>query len=133
MKRLIIGLVAVVLSVAINFVLIRVAPGDPITIMAGMDNPNQEMIDHLISKYGLDKPILTQFGIYLSNIARGDFGYSYRNNQPVMSLIGQRLFPTFNDFSAAILALVIGSALGLAAARTRDSRMDRFFKHILYI
>jgi peptide/nickel transport system permease protein len=112
MKRLIIGLVAVVLSVAINFVLIRVAPGDPITIMAGMDNPNQEMIDHLISKYGLDKPILTQFGIYLSNIARGDFGYSYRNNQPVMSLIGQRLFPTFlMTFSAAILALVIGSAV----------------------
>ncbi|HHU03193.1 MAG: ABC transporter permease [Christensenellales bacterium] len=134
MKRLIIGLIAVVLSVAINFVLIRVAPGDPITIMAGMDNPNQEMIDHLISKYGLDKPILTQFGIYLSNIARGDFGYSYRNNQPVMGLIGQRLFPTFlMTFSAAILALVIGSALGLAAARTRDSRMDRFFSSISYI
>ncbi len=133
-KRVLIGLVAVILSVAINFVLIRVAPGDPVTIMAGMDNPNQEMIDHLIAKYGLDKPIATQFGIYLANVIRGDFGYSYRNSQPVMGLIGQRLFPTFlMTFSAAILALVIGSAIGLAAARKRDSRMDRFFSSISYV
>lgn len=133
-KRVLIGLVAVVLSVAINFMLIRVAPGDPITIMAGMDNPNQEMIDHLIAKYGLDKPIAAQFGIYLANVLRGDFGYSYRNSQPVMGLIGQRLFPTLlMTFTAAILALVIGSALGLAAARMRDSRMDRFFSSISYV
>jgi len=133
-KRILIGLLAVILSVGINFALVRLAPGDPITIMAGLDNPNQEMIDHLIAKYGLDKPIPTQFGVYPVNILKGDFGYSYRNNQPVMTLIGQRIGPTFlMTFTAAILALLIGTAIGLAAARKKDSLVDRALSSVSYI
>lgn len=133
-KRLLICFLAVILSVFINFVLVRVAPGDPISIMAGMDNPNPEMIEALTEKYGLDQPILTQFGIYLHNLLKGDLGYSYRSNLPVMSIIGERLGPTLLiSLTSAILAAVIGVALGLRAARKRDSKFDKVFCITSYI
>lgn len=133
-KRLIIGIFAVLLSVGINFVLVRLAPGDPISIMAGQDHPNPEMVANLTEKYGLDKPILTQFGVYLANVLRGDFGFSYRSNLPVMEIIGQRVGPTFMmTFTSAFLSLFVGTAIGLAAARKKDSRLDKFFSSISYI
>ena len=64
-KRVVTGIFVVLLSVCINFVLIRLAPGNPITILAGTDNPNPEMIATLTAKYGLDKSILEQFGMFL--------------------------------------------------------------------
>ncbi len=132
-KRLIICLLAVILSVFINFALIRLAPGDPISIMAGLDKPNPEMIEALTVKYGLDKPILVQFGIYLQNILKGDFGFSYRSNLPVVQLIGERIGPTLLiSLTAAVLSLIIGSGLGLRAARNRDSKLDKFLRNISY-
>ncbi len=92
-KRFAVCMLAVVFSVFINFALVRVAPGNPISIMAGIDNPNPEMVAALTEKYGLDKPILVQFGVYLQNLLKGDFGFSYRNNLPVTQLVGSALCP----------------------------------------
>jgi len=133
-KRFAVCMLAVVLSVFINFALVRIAPGNPISIMAGIDNPNQEMIAALTEKYGLDKPILVQFGIYLKNILRGDFGFSYRNNLPVTRLVGQRIVPTLLlSLTSLVLAVFLGGSMGLRAARKKDSLFDRFFSNLSYM
>ena len=133
-KRFAICMLAVVFSVFINFALVRVAPGDPISIMAGIDNPNPELIAALTEKYGLDKPILIQFGIYLQNLLKGDFGFSYRNNLPVTQLVGERVVPTLLlSLTSLIFAVFLGGGMGLRAARKRDSIFDRFFSNLSYM
>lgn len=133
-KRFAVCMLAVILSIFINFALVRLAPGNPIAIMAGMDSPNQEMIDTLTAKYGLDKPILVQFGIYLGNLVQGDFGYSYRNNLPVTQLVGERILPTLLlSLTSLLLAVLLGCSMGLRAARRSNSRFDRFFSNLSYM
>ena len=62
-KRLGTGALVVLFSILFNFVIVRLAPGDPTRLLAGKDNPNPELIAMLRAKYGLDKPILVQFGM----------------------------------------------------------------------
>ncbi len=133
-KRFAVCMLAVVLSVFINFVLIRLAPGNPISVMAGIDNPNPEMVAALTQKYGLDKPVVIQFGVYLANILKGDFGFSYRNNLPVTQLVGARIIPTLLlGLTSLVLSVFLGSGLGLRAARKKDSAFDRVFSNISYV
>ncbi|MGI6151039.1 MAG: ABC transporter permease [Christensenellales bacterium] len=133
-KRFAVCMLAVVLSVFINFVLVRVAPGNPIAIMAGIDNPNPEMIAALTEKYGLDQPILVQFGVYLKNLLRGDFGFSYRSNLPVTQLVGERIVPTLLlSLTSLLFAVFLGGFMGLRAARRKDSLFDRFFSNLSYM
>lgn len=133
-KRIAICLLAVVLSVFINFMLICLAPGDPITMMAGIEHPNPDMIAALTEKYGLNKPIVVQFGVYLLNVLKGDFGFSYRSNLPVLNLIGERVIPTLLlSLTSALLSLVLGVLLGLRSARRRDSWFDKILSNISYM
>ncbi len=62
---------------AVTFILARAIPGDPCRAMLG-EKATQAVCDQFIHRHGLDKPILTQFGIYVTEIARGDFGESLR-------------------------------------------------------
>ncbi len=133
-KRIAICLLAVVLSVFINFTLVRLAPGDPISLMAGLDNPNQEMIDALTDKYGLNEPILVQFGIYLANVLQGDFGFSYRSNLSVLEIVGERIGPTLLlSLTSALLSVFIGVSTGLLAARKKDTVFDKISSNISYM
>ncbi|MDR0896799.1 MAG: ABC transporter permease [Oscillospiraceae bacterium] len=133
-KRIAICLLAVVLSVFINFTLIRLAPGDPLTLMSGLDHPNPEMVAELTTRYGLDKPIPVQFGIYLLHVLQGDFGFSYRSNQPVLALIASRITPTLLlSLTSALLSLALGVALGLRAARSRDGWFDKMLSNLTYM
>lgn len=133
-KRFAVCMLAVVLSVFINFALVRLAPGDPISVMAGIDNPNPEMIAALTKKFGLDKPILVQFGVYLKNILQGDFGFSYRNNLSVTQLVGARIVPTLLlSLTSLVLSVLLGGSMGLRAARRKDSTFDRFFSNLSYM
>ncbi len=133
-NRFILCMAAVILSVFVNFTLIRLAPGDPISIMAGIENPNPQMIETMTQKYGLDKPIIIQFGVYIGNILRGDFGFSYRNNRPVIELIGERVGPTLLlSLTSLALSIVLGCWMGLRAARKKSSWFDRFFSNLSYV
>lgn len=133
-KRLMTGIFVVLLSVCINFVLIRLAPGSPIKILAGTDNPNPDMIAALEAKYGLDQSIFTQFGMFVANLAKGDLGYSYISNRPVIDIIGEKVFPTLLlTFTALIISAALGIFLGVRAARSHGSRLDRFLSTITYV
>lgn len=111
--------VPVVLGVVVlNFSLLQLAPGDAATVLAGESGgATPEYIQQLRARFGLDQPILVQLGLYLKNILLLDLGFSFRNNEPVLGLILDRLWPTLLLMGATLVVSVGGGvALGLLAA-----------------
>ncbi len=122
------GLLLMLGVVVLNFLLIRLAPGDPALVIAGeMGGATQEMLDSIREEYGLNKPVLTQLALYIGNVLQGDLGKSFFFNQPVASLIGQRILPTILlVMTAQLLSIVIGVVLGVLAARKPNGVMSAF-------
>jgi len=127
-KRLFYGLLLMLGVVVLNFLLIRMAPGDPAVVIAGeMGGATEEMLESIREDYGLNKPVLTQLWIYVSSVARFDLGESFFFNQPVTHLIGQRIGPTILlVITAQILSIVLGVFLGVIAARKPNGVMSAF-------
>ena len=119
--------VAMVLLIAtINFMLVHAAPGDPALVIAGQSGAtDQRFLDNLRAEYGLDQPVAVQLGTYLGKVVRFDLGYSYRQQRPVLGLIGERLPATLLlTVTAFALALVGGTALGLLAGTRAGTWSD---------
>jgi ABC-type dipeptide/oligopeptide/nickel transport system permease component len=103
------------------FIIVRVAPGDPIAMMIGPGASEKDIAD-LRALYGLDKSIPAQFFIWLGHVARGDFGTSISLRQSVTEVVFGRLPATLElAFLALILAVAIGGAMAVLAARWRGS------------
>ena len=133
MKRLGSGTLAVFCSIVFNFYIMRLAPGDPSTILTGRDNPNPEMIAMIRERYGLDKPIYEQLIMYLKQLLSGDLGYSFTNNRDVIDLIAERVVPTFMIALVGVLiSVVIGTLIGVYAARKKGTAIDQFICGISY-
>jgi peptide/nickel transport system permease protein len=115
------GLVLAVL--ALNFMLIHAAPGDPASVIAGeMGGGDQAVMDSIKRAYGLDRPLPEQFLTYIGKSLRGDLGQSYTFNRPVLDLIKDRIGPTILLVLTALLcAIVLGTLLGVFASRRPDS------------
>ena len=134
LKRVTTGLLTVLIAIVLNFFLIHVAPGDPIRIMAGMDHPSSEQLEALYVRYGLDKPLLVQLGQYIVNLLHGDFGTSYTYNKPVVSLILETMGPSILlALTSCVLAFVLGTLLGLFAARHQGRWMDNLLSYVSYL
>ena len=127
-KRLFYGLLLMLGVVVLNFFLIRLAPGDPAVVIAGeMGGATEEMLQSIRADYGLDRPLLVQLWIYLSNIATGDLGRSFFFDQPVTRLIALRIGPTILlVITALLLSIVIGVFLGVVAARKPNGPVSAF-------
>jgi peptide/nickel transport system permease protein len=111
--------VPVVLGVVVlNFLLLQLAPGDAATVLAGeAGGAPPEYVEQLRARFGLDKPVLVQLGLYLKNILLLDLGFSFRNNAPVLGLILDRLWPTLLLMGATLVVSVGGGVvLGVVAA-----------------
>lgn len=110
--------------IILNFTLIHLAPGDIALIMAGEDAA-PEYVEALRTKFGLNKPIHEQLMIYISNILKGDFGYSFANRQPVVEVILERVPATVLLISCSMLfSIPIGILLGVNASKSPYSRAD---------
>jgi len=108
----------------IVFILVRVVPGNPIAMMLPPGASDAD-IALLTAHYGLDKPILTQFWIWLGRALQGDFGSSISLRQDVMSLIFGRLPATLELATLAlIIAMALGGALAITAARFRGTAVE---------
>lgn len=127
-RKLINAVALVVAVVVLNFLLIRLAPGDPVETIAGaMGGMTEELRASLIKAWGLDKPVLTQLGIYLGKVLSGDLGYSYFYNLPVTELIGQRIVPTLLLLvTAVIFSIGVGIVLGVTASRKPNGWFSQF-------
>ena len=107
------------------FVLIRLIPGDPIETMAGEHGIDPARLAQLRADYGFDKPLLVQYGLYLSRMAHGDLGRSIVTHEPVISEF-RTLFPATIELSvcAILFALCLGLPAGIIAAVRRNSIFD---------
>src|SRR6056297_525672 len=128
LRRLGYGLLLMLGVVVLNFLLIRLAPGDPAVVIAGeMGGATEEMLESIREEYGLNKPVLVQLWIYVSGVAQGNLGESFFFNQPVSKLIAQRIGPTILlVISAQLLSILIGVFLGVIAARKPNGVMSGF-------
>jgi len=118
-------LVVMLIVVTIVFVIVRVTPGDPAAVMLGPD-ANAADIAALRTQLGLDRPILVQYGQYILDVVRGDFGQSIFLGQPVLSALADRAEPTFflTLFSLCI-AVAIALPIGILSAYRRGSFFDQ--------
>lgn len=107
-----------------TFALGRLIPGDPCRAILG-EKATDVICDEFIHRHGLDKPIPTQFAIYVAEIAQGDFGQSIRFGQPVSKLLIERL-PTTLELSVAALlvSIFVGIPLGILSAVKHNSWID---------
>src|SRR3982751_1749560 len=107
------------------FVLISLIPGDPIETMAGERGIDPVRHAQLRQDYGFDRPVLVQYGLYLSRLVQGDFGRSVITHEPVIREF-QSLFPATVELSlcAILFALCIGLPAGIIAAVRRNSLFD---------
>lgn len=107
------------------FALLHLTPGDPAVIIAG-DYATTQDIERIRAKLGLDQPLLTQAGIWLANIVRGDLGTSIYSGLPVSTLIGQRVGPTAALTALAMtVSVLLAVPLGVLAAWRQGSWIDR--------
>jgi peptide/nickel transport system permease protein len=118
LRRLLVAAGLMVAVLAVNFVLIHAAPGDPATVIAGeMGGGDQAVIDSIKKAYGLDKPLPEQFITYLGKSVRGDLGVSYTYSRPVSSLIADRIGPTILlVLTSLVVAISVGTLLGVFAS-----------------
>ncbi|WNS76583.1 ABC transporter permease [Bacillus sp. DTU_2020_1000418_1_SI_GHA_SEK_038] len=108
----------------IVFIVTRMIPGDPASVMLG-PQASVEDIEALRQKLGLNEPIYMQFLQYIGNLLQGDLGISYTYNEPIFSLIMDR-FPNtiILAASALIIAVVIGIPAGIISASKQNSLLD---------
>jgi peptide/nickel transport system permease protein len=114
----------VLLAVAlVVFVLMRLT-GDPVAVMLPAE-ATAEDAEMLRRDLGLDRPLHEQFGIFLVNALRGNFGQSYRHHQPALGLVLERLPATlWLTFAAMVISLVLAIPAGIIAAISRGSAFD---------
>jgi peptide/nickel transport system permease protein len=107
------------------FALLHLTPGDPAVIIAG-DYATTQDIERIRARLGLDRPLLTQAGIWLASVVRGDLGTSIYSGLPVTTLIGQRVGPTAALTALAmVLSVAAAVPLGVLAAWRQGSWLDR--------
>ena len=119
LKRVGYGLLLLTAVLVLNFTLITIAPGDIADTIAGdMGGADAEVLAEIRERYGLDLPFHVQLGRYLAGVLTFDLGYSYFFNTPVTTLILEKLPATLLlVFSAQILAVIMGTLLGVLAAK----------------
>lgn len=124
--RLLQGVIVLFLISVLTFGLIHVAPGSPIDLLVGQARVTQQAKDNLEIKWGLDKPVWEQYGVWLRNVVTGDFGSSViRSGKPVTEMIAEALPYTLALNAMAItLSIVVAIPLGILAAYRRNSVLD---------
>ncbi|MFC0386270.1 ABC transporter permease [Muricoccus vinaceus] len=109
----------------VGFLLMQVVPNDPALVRAG-PSATPDVVAALRADMGLDKPLYTQFGLYLWRLLHGDLGVSIINNVPVLQELGNTVGPTLElMFASLIWSIPIGIALGTVGAYRRGRLVDR--------
>jgi len=119
--------IAVMLVVALIAFLLFNYVGDPINNMVGQDTSIEDR-ERLREQLGLNDPAIVQFARFVGNAAQGDFGFSYRQSEPVSGLILARLPATLElSIVAALLALAVGVPMGVYTGLHRDHWLSKVF------
>ncbi len=116
----------------IIFIMARVT-GDPRVLLLD-ENASQEQWERMGEELGLDKPYYHQYGLFMKDVLRGNFGESIKLQEPVMTAIAGRIWPTVQlGGGAFLLALVVGIPLGVLSAVMRGTAVDQLGRVIAMI
>jgi peptide/nickel transport system permease protein len=125
LKRIAYSVVLMFFALSLNFVIFRMAPGDPIQVVASGTRLEPEMVERLIELWGLREPLHVQYIRYMRSTLTWDFGYSYYSLEPVSREIRERLPNTLLLMGTSLLfAALFGTLFGIYAAYKRGSLFD---------
>ena len=123
-RRILLSIPVLLGILVVTFAIARLIPGDPCRAILG-EKASQATCDRFIREKGLDKPIHVQFGIYVGEMVRGDFGQSIRYSMPVTRMLAERLPMTVElSIAALIVSMVVGIPLGIISAVKHNSWVD---------
>ena len=133
--RRILQLIPMLLGITVmSFVIIQLSPGDFLADIRLNPVVSQETVDRMRTNFGLDQPLHVQYLRWLTNIVRGDFGYSFAYQVPVLWLVRSRLFNTLLlNIIALIVAWAIGIPIGIHAATHQYSWSDNLLSLFSYV
>lgn len=123
-------------AATLSFLLLHLAPGDPISAIADAGNVAPELLEQWRHQHGYDRALLVQYGDWLAHVARGDFGYATSQHRPVADVIATALPNTLLLMSLALLGSIaigagVGAWQGARAGSTRDRALS-FVELIFY-
>ncbi|ADV65137.1 ABC transporter permease [Desulfurococcus mucosus] len=125
-RRIFSSVASVFMLLTIAFILFRMLPGDPASLMFRDPRLTQDQVVFLREKFGLDKPLWEQYVIYLVNTLRGDLGISFYYRRPVAEVLLERLLNTLLLLVPAVLiSIAIGVLTGVVSAWKRGSRLEK--------
>ena len=117
LKRIIYALITILVLLALTFIMMHMLPGDPFSTGKAMSESTKQALREF---YGLDKPLVEQFIIYIQNAITGDLGISIKYNRPVIDIIMESFPVSFQlGMFSLIFAVIAGIALGAIAAIRR--------------
>jgi ABC-type dipeptide/oligopeptide/nickel transport system permease component len=129
-RRLLMTLLVLIGISIMTFALTHIVPGNPVRLMAGQ-HATEEQVRVLAERYGLDKPVLTQFRIYMVGLLHGDLGMSLTYRRPVLDDILQFLPASIElTLAAVILVVLIGLPVGLIAGVQRGKPLDHALRFL---
>ena len=132
MRRFLMIIVTLIAVSMIIFIMARVT-GDPRVLLLD-ENASQEQWERMGEELGLDKPYYHQYLLFMKDVLRGDFGESIKLQEPVMTAIAGRIWPTVQlGGGAFLLALVVGIPLGVLSAVMRGTAVDQLGRVIAMI
>lgn len=125
LRRLFEAIPVILLVTFIVFVSVRLVPGDPARVIAGLE-ADEATVEAVRQNLGLDQPLFQQYLVFMSHLIQGDFGESYYFGTPVLEEVVRR-FPATALLALAGLAIsvVMGMGLGVISAVNRGSKLDR--------
>ena len=118
--------VLILISIGI-FVLVRLAPGDPVMMQIDPDVAEVDpgYIERRRAELGLDQPVPIQYLAWFSEVIRGDLGFSFVSRRPVLGMVAERMLPTLRLMGTGVgIALVLSIPLGIIAALRKNSPVD---------
>ena len=128
------AVVVVAIVATVVFALTHLAPGDPFAAAVESGNMRPGQRDALRAHYGFDRPIVEQYLVYVTNLAQGDFGWSFSRNRPVGAALAAAVPNTLLLMGTALLlSLALGIAAGLLQAARRDTAVDRGSSALLLV
>ena len=132
MRRFLMIIVTLIAVSMIIFIMARVT-GDPRVLLLD-ENASQEQWERMGEELGLDKPYYHQYGLFMKDVLRGNFGESIKLQEPVMTAIAGRIWPTVQlGGGAFLLALVVGIPLGVLSAVMRGTAVDQLGRVIAMV
>jgi len=119
------SIVTIIVITCVNFVIFRMAPGDPIRMMFRDPRVSAEQMQAVRERFGLDKPLGIQFLVYLKQLSKGDLGISFWQKKPVMEVIASRVPQTLLlVVTALVIAIILGTVFGAIAGWKSGTKTD---------